>query len=186
MWKPWFFEFGGVDIAINSYENGVIIIENKDIRPVPVQVTLHYQNETIKEVIYSSSVWKDTAFLKIEVPDYDSIKSISINRDIVDQCFDNNFYPSMASELKLTHHAIADDLLGTYKFKETDWHANITIIDGIMYISYIGLNYFLKPLSETKYESLGGKVKLQFLVDGDVCKGFILNDFWGDWTAEKQ
>jgi hypothetical protein len=35
-WKPWFFNFGSVDVDIVSFENGQLVLENKGNRPVPI------------------------------------------------------------------------------------------------------------------------------------------------------
>jgi len=62
-WKPWFFDFGFPDLAIDKVE-----IENTSARikirkngnvPTPVYIKLIYVDETEDEYYYSTDVWKD-------------------------------------------------------------------------------------------------------------------------------
>lgn len=62
-WKPWFFEFGYPDLAIEKVEIGEttakISIRKNGTIPTPINLKLIYLNETEDEYYYSSDVWKD-------------------------------------------------------------------------------------------------------------------------------
>lgn len=70
-WKPWFFQTGILDLAIkdvvkiaNGYQ---VIVQNKSNNPLPVHLTLTYQDGTTEKVNTSIAAWKDgnKEFVKI-------------------------------------------------------------------------------------------------------------------------
>ncbi|WP_457268365.1 M1 family metallopeptidase [Pedobacter sp. UYEF25] len=62
-WKRWFFDGGITDMAItavNKTADGYsIAIENKSLKPLPVDLTLKYQNGDEEELHYTIAVWKN-------------------------------------------------------------------------------------------------------------------------------
>jgi hypothetical protein len=185
LWKPWFFEFGDVDIAIKSFENGILEIDNNGSRPVPVQVILNYEDGTNKEEVYSASIWRDSNMYSVEVPQHSTITSLSVNRDLVDNSYENNFYPSMATALKYASFRQSDDYLGNYKGY---YNFKLSRCNDLLFFCYTDFNQgtFFRPVSDSKFESLGGDIKVKFIVENGVCKGLKVSDYWGEWTAEKQ
>ncbi len=64
-WKAWFFDDGVPDLAIKSVlsqpKGKRIVIEAKGSKPVPVDLTLTYSDNTTEKVHRSISVWKNGA-----------------------------------------------------------------------------------------------------------------------------
>ena len=44
----------------------------------------------------------------------------------------------------------------------------------------------LHALNETEFESHGGSINVQFIMENEECTGLVLEDYWGIRTAEKQ
>lgn len=61
--KPWFYEFGYVDLAIkyiSNKENGhEIVIENKGHFPAPIHLKIIYTDGSIERITETAAVWKD-------------------------------------------------------------------------------------------------------------------------------
>ncbi|MET4083364.1 hypothetical protein ABIB40_003335 [Pedobacter sp. UYP30] len=62
-WKRWFFYGGVTDIAITAVDKTsdgyTITIENKSLKPLPVDLTLRYENGEEQKLHYSIAVWKN-------------------------------------------------------------------------------------------------------------------------------
>jgi aminopeptidase N len=62
-WKPWFFESGYPDLAINDVfmenSSGQILIENMGTLPVPVKITVLYADDSESTIEKSAAVWKN-------------------------------------------------------------------------------------------------------------------------------
>lgn len=67
-WKPWFFEFGYPDLAINSVarldnatggNQQVIYVDNKGNIPVPINLTLYYTDGSKETRHETAGIWKD-------------------------------------------------------------------------------------------------------------------------------
>lgn len=58
-WKAWYFDWGYLDVAIESYKNGVLTIKNEGGRPMPF--TIEYTTKDGKKMTenVSTKVWKD-------------------------------------------------------------------------------------------------------------------------------
>jgi len=63
-WKPWFFEIGYPDLAVDKVEvqNGkaTIKIRNDGIMPVPVKLTVDYENDASEALYFKADVWKSS------------------------------------------------------------------------------------------------------------------------------
>jgi hypothetical protein len=61
-WKKWFFDNGVPDLAITSAKrNGnksTVVISNKGGKPVPVDLTIYYKNNSIGKVHRNIRVWE--------------------------------------------------------------------------------------------------------------------------------
>ncbi|PWS29121.1 peptidase [Pedobacter yonginense] len=61
-WKAWFFEGGVTDMAIKAVSKTAdgysIIIENKSIKPLPIDLTLSYSNGTVEKNHSTIGVWE--------------------------------------------------------------------------------------------------------------------------------
>lgn len=59
-WKPWFFEWGYPDLAIQSVAaNGNITVENKGTLPLAVHLTIEYTDGTTQVQHKTAAVWKN-------------------------------------------------------------------------------------------------------------------------------
>ncbi len=62
-WKPWFFETGILDLAIKDVVKTAtgyqIVVQNKSNNPLPVHLTLTYQDGTTENVNTSIVAWKN-------------------------------------------------------------------------------------------------------------------------------
>ncbi|NJO91090.1 MAG: M1 family metallopeptidase [Chloroflexia bacterium] len=180
LWKPYFFEFGAIDLKIESVKDGKLIIKKAGAKPVPVFVEIQYQNGEEKRITQSAKVWIEKESVEIEIPDYKNLKSILINKSIVDATRSDNFYPSLK---ELTGQAnISDEILGDYKTSEFKPNINIVKEDGLfyLYISDYGVEELIYPTENMKFSSPDGSKKVDFEIDKDgKCTGFEM--VWGRW-----
>ena len=82
-WKRWFFEGGVTDMAIKSADRTNtgynIQIENKSIKPLPVDLTLTYTDGSIGKVHKNIGVWeKGDHQINIAVPTTKTLKKIQL------------------------------------------------------------------------------------------------------------
>ncbi|MEP6512389.1 MAG: M1 family metallopeptidase [Parafilimonas sp.] len=70
-WKRWFFDSGTPDLAISSAKkNGnqiSITVQSKGNKPVPVDITVFYQDGSTKELHQSISVWENSNTTSLSV-----------------------------------------------------------------------------------------------------------------------
>jgi aminopeptidase N len=96
--KPWFFEFGFVDLAINSViktnQGYDIIIKKIGNYPAPVNVEITYDDNGVEWVRQSVSVWsEDKSTIKINIPATKKIHSVELSDPIIpDADMTNNYY----------------------------------------------------------------------------------------------
>ncbi|MCF8368951.1 MAG: M1 family metallopeptidase [Bacteroidales bacterium] len=97
--QPWFFEYGFVDLAIESVERNSDTYEVKVIRkgnlPAPVNLQLIYTDGTANVIRGKALVWKNQVFnTKIEVSAEKEIKSFEVFQDMPMDLYpdDNIFY----------------------------------------------------------------------------------------------
>ena len=97
-WKPWFFEFGYPDLAIEKVvaENNKlkVSIRRVGIIPTPVKLKVIYENESSEEFYYSADIWKENdLFYVIEVELTDILKEVQLgDSTIPDSNRENNNY----------------------------------------------------------------------------------------------
>jgi hypothetical protein len=82
-WKRWFFDLGYADLAIqNATQKGKaynITITSKGSKPVPVDLTVHYADNTIGKIHKSIEVWeKGNSSITISVPAAKTIQKITL------------------------------------------------------------------------------------------------------------
>lgn len=59
-WRPWFFEIGVPDLAIQSADaNGKVVIERKGALPVPINLVIELEDGKKEHFYESAAVWKD-------------------------------------------------------------------------------------------------------------------------------
>jgi aminopeptidase N len=97
-WKPWFFEFGYPDLAIEKVEvaNNKLRISIRRVGniPTPVKLKVVYENESYEEIYYSADIWKGNNLLYvIEVELTDTLKEVQLgDLTIPDSNRENNIY----------------------------------------------------------------------------------------------
>jgi len=97
-WKPWFFDYGYPDLAIEKVETVggklKITIQRVGNVPTPIKVKLIYENESTDEIYYSADVWKEgVEDFNIEHELTDTLKEVQLgDLTIPDSNRDNNIY----------------------------------------------------------------------------------------------
>jgi peptidase M1-like protein len=94
LFKPWFFEFGYVDMAITNIENESCTIEKIGLYPAPVHLKIFYDDGSSKMLKRNAAVWKDgSKEITIKLPYEKTIKKIElIHRLVPDADVLNNIY----------------------------------------------------------------------------------------------
>ena len=95
-WKPWFFESHIPDLAIKDVKvennKAKVLIENVGNLPVPVDLTLTFEDETQSKLVSSTAIWENGdkgVWLDTEVKS--KIKSVELlNKNIPDADSNNN------------------------------------------------------------------------------------------------
>lgn len=164
LWKPWFFNYGNVDVYIESFEKGNLVIQNKESRPLPVVITVMYKDSTTWESNSSADVWKSSKTFTQEIPKYKKIATLTVNGGMPDANIVDNYYPSIRDQygdfkMVATH-------LGDYKIKE--FPITVTITEKNELLQFIsngaGINTYLLPRGNNTYTSLDGNMIIK-LVD---------------------
>jgi hypothetical protein len=97
-WKPWFFEWGYPDLAIkevNLYDTKVVVIIEKIGKiPIPVFLSITFEDEHEKTIYKSARVWREgNITLSLAVDIERKIKKIEIGNDTIPDCNKaNNIY----------------------------------------------------------------------------------------------
>lgn len=97
-WRPWFFEYGYPDIAIDKVETNAgkseIRIRKIGNIPVPIKLKLVFENETSKEYYFPADVWKEGNNIFIsEIELSDILKEIQLgDLRIPDSNRENNLF----------------------------------------------------------------------------------------------
>jgi hypothetical protein len=96
--KPWFYEFGYVDLAIKdvTQENKTfkILIEKKGNIPAPILLKIMFVDKTEKIIKENAGVWKNrNPLYSIEVFSSKKIESVElINKSLIDANLSNNIF----------------------------------------------------------------------------------------------
>lgn len=77
-WKRWYFDWGYPDVAVKSFSNGKLTIENVGGRPIAVQLNITYEDGTNSKVMISPEVWKDSNLHEKDLETSNPIKSIEL------------------------------------------------------------------------------------------------------------
>ena len=97
-WKPWFFEIGYPDLAIDKVDvqegKAIIEIESLGTIPVPIKLTVSYEDDSSEVIYFKADVWKnsDRTFIT-EIVLTGSLKEIKLGDiNIPDSNRENNLY----------------------------------------------------------------------------------------------
>ena len=99
-WKPWFFERGHPDLSIKAItDENVILIEKIGLFPVPVEITVVFEDNTIKQISQSARVWDDGKKISaVRVANNNKIVKVELGNNLIpDIDRSNNIW-----DLKLT------------------------------------------------------------------------------------
>jgi hypothetical protein len=97
-WKPWFFEIGYPDLAIDKVDvqdgKATIKIRNDGIIPVPVKLTVDYEDGSSEVFYFKADVWKSSEKIFVtEVVLKGTLKQINLGDiNIPDSNIENNLY----------------------------------------------------------------------------------------------
>ncbi len=94
-WKPWFFEFGFADLHLIEAEQNnndlFISVEKKGNLPVPVFLTIYFQDGSKKIIKKNARVWQKNNVFKTKLKTNKKIISVELgNKYIPDSYTDNN------------------------------------------------------------------------------------------------
>jgi hypothetical protein len=174
-WKPWFFNFGYADVEIKSFKDGKLVLENHGNRPVPILLQKRYEDGTEKMENYSAVKWKDGSTVTLEISDQDQIEFLSVNAGVPDSEILNNFYPSLQERYK--GFSVSDDILGRYRLNEFPVDVIITQKDGMLLLDILeaGMSNYLLPISDVKFESVDGNLKVTFQKEDGKYTGMTVD-----------
>lgn len=96
-WKPWFFDFGYPDLALDNIEQNkeslIISVSKLGNIPTRIQLTLVYKNGKKEIINKSAKLWKGKNFTKIIHKTDKRIKSVLLGSNLIpDVNDDNNFW----------------------------------------------------------------------------------------------
>jgi aminopeptidase N len=97
-WKPWFFDFGYPDLAIDKVQSennkAKILIRKIGNVPTPINLKMIYQDGNEDEYYYSTGIWKSNdLFFEIEIELKGTLNEIQLGSlTIPDSNRENNLY----------------------------------------------------------------------------------------------
>jgi Peptidase family M1 domain len=186
LWKPWFFEYGVADLAIQSFDKDQLKIINKGNKPVPVFIEIKYKNGEVLHLSENAFVWANgRKEIQVTIPNYKNAEKISVNKMITDVTPADNFFPSINSLYKDIDHA--DEFLGHYIIEGHSIKMDITNEDGLFYVSipYMNLSMIIYPTDKNQFRSLDGSMNIKFNIDGSGSCKSLDADWNGHYHAIK-
>ncbi|WP_258105343.1 M1 family metallopeptidase [Marinoscillum sp. MHG1-6] len=77
-WKAWYFDWGYPDVAIKSFKDGKLVIENVGGRPIAVEIHITYQDDSRLKIMTSPEVWKNKSLYTTTISNSIKIKNIEL------------------------------------------------------------------------------------------------------------
>lgn len=154
LWKPWFFSYGNVDVAIKSFENGTLTISSGGNRPIPIVVSASYEDGTSFRKDMSAAIWKDQSEITIDIPNSDAVTDLSVNESMPDADIMDNYYPTLKE--RMANYEIDKNMLGTYQINEYNITATIQEDDGLIkvIVGAVGMSTYFMPQEDGSFKSL--------------------------------
>ena len=187
-WEPWFFGFGDVDITIEPPVKGELTIRNMGNRPVPVVVSVEYNDGTTWNADYSAGDWGTANTMVKKIPKHKNISTLTVNRGIPDSNILDNFYPPLPErygDFKLTK-----EFWGEYAAKEFPVSIVISEKDDLVYVALAntGLGSYMMPNGDNSMVSLSNDMILNLAKDesGTVSINLELKSFGVTLTGDKK
>lgn len=161
-WKPWFFEFGTVDVQLKSFKNGKLTVENKGTRPVPIVVQVNYEDGSSEMLSAGAGKWKADRTYQMKVPKHKEVKGLVISSGVPDAKPLDNLFPTLQQQY--APFSIPEDITGTYRIAAFQVDIVVTRKDGYLFLNVpaAGMQYYLRPKSATEFESLDGNIQFKF------------------------
>ncbi len=161
-WNPWFFNFGDVNVTIDSFEKGKLSIRNQGNRPIPIVVSVMYKDSTTWSADYSAAEWNANREFFVEVPNYRKVTTLAVNRGMPDAYNIDNYHPSIRE--RYGDFRIDQKLLGDYPINEFPVNLIVAEKDAMVNVEITGtgINTFLLPSENDEFESLDGNLALKF------------------------
>lgn len=187
LWKPWFFEFGYADLAIKSLAGGVLEVENKGNRPVPVKVEYTFKDGGTKVDYAKPSAWREGRTCQFTVPEGEEIASVSVNQEVPDAHELDNFFPPLKE--RYAGVALPGCLEGAYALQEFPVELTISRKEGLLYLKVDANNmasYLVPEDGDGKnFRSLDGSIKAAFEYSEEGCSGIVIQYFGYRITGKK-
>ncbi|PHN06048.1 M1 family metallopeptidase [Flavilitoribacter nigricans] len=185
-WKPWFFEFGTVDVELTSYKNGKLSIKNNGNRPVPIVVNVKYQDGSTEEITAGAGAWKADRTYQMKIPRKKEVTDITVGNGIPDAKPLDNIYPSLRQQY--ADFSIPADITGTYHIAAFQADIFVEKKDNFLYLRVpgAGLRMYLKPKSATEFSSLDGSVDFKFDAEAGKYRAVNFQYYGYDITGEKR
>ncbi|MEM6799841.1 MAG: M1 family metallopeptidase [Bacteroidota bacterium] len=182
-WKPWFFDYGNVDVKIASYKKGKLHIVNEGTRPLPISIDIKYADGSSSYKSFSAESWEEGSFTTT-LERAKEIESVAVNAYLPDGDILDNFYPPLKDQFS---DLIAEGMLGTYKLNEFPASVIISKKEGVLFFSIAeaGFANYLLP-KEDGYETLDGVMNVSFEQEGDTYTGLSLKFGGRSATGKKQ
>lgn len=163
LWKPWLFEFGVPDLAIESFKKDRLRVSKVGHKPVPIFLNVKYENGSSEIISRSAGVWAsgENEF-EVIIPNYQDVKEIFLNEMIRDENPLDNLYPSVKSRYEGMN--ISDGMQGRYE-TEGGFRINVTIEEGLinLRIPRGGMDLILYPLAPDRFRSIDGSMEVEFI-----------------------
>ncbi|MCI4671696.1 MAG: M1 family metallopeptidase [Bacteroidia bacterium] len=184
-WKPWFFNYGNVDVSIASFKKGKLIVNRNASRPTPISLLINYEDGTSKTENFKAGNWKDSDEFTTKVDNYKEVKNIIVNYNLPDNNLLDNCYPSLQEQYG--EFTIQDEMLGAYAINEfRGFDIWIRNKDGVVYAEVPGFfGAYMIPISATEFVGLDGVTKLTFTKEGSKYKSLKLSSPSNTITADK-
>jgi len=182
LWKPWFFEFGTVDIQIQSFSKGQLTLENAGDRPVPLVVDITYKDGSKGQLTAKASIWKEGRIHKMSIPNEKDMSALIVNANVPDVNPLNNLFPTLQERYK--SFKIADDIIGTYHIDQFRMDFPVERKDGNLMIGVMG-GIYLVPKSDSEFVSLDGEMLFTFQKKDGKYYSVNFKYFGYDLTAVK-
>lgn len=181
LWKPWFFEFGVPDIAIESFNNGEVVVRKIGVKPVPLLLEVNYNDGRKIQINRNAKVWiENENYLTIKIEDPEKVMSINANLDLPEANELDNIYPPLAERYTWINF---DRYLGKYTYQTFKGEFEILEKDGKLYVKSSGDEYDLMiPKYEGSFLCDGYDMTFEMDESGQIEYSF----FSGKWKAKKQ
>ena len=186
-WNPWFFQFGNVDVKIENYNDGDLVITNSGNRPIPLLIDVTYQDSSTFFIDQSAKIWNGTKEVVIQLPNHEQIASITVNGEMPDANNLDNYHPSLRD--RYGDFEINEKYLGSYSIVEFPISIVISEKKDLVYvdITNTGIQSYMKPMSVNRFQSLDGNWTCELMQEDEgINIKVVLQQFGITLTGSKE